>query len=263
MGGKCKFLTYVGGFPLKDNQNETKPQKSKKKLSVILIAVFAALAIIGLLVFLFWPNIKVMFTVLKLKNADVGETFTLGTYEQDGNTSNGAEEVEWILLAKEGDKALVISKYALDCIPYNSDFESSSWETCTLRTWLNDDFYNTTFSKAEKRAIAITTVSADANPKFGTDPGKDTQDPMFLLSVNETEKYVSDRDYLKCKPTKYATYGQIETSKAGHCKWWLRSPGLNPSDATAVGFWGYVYGQGNYVFFQFYGVRPAMWIDLK
>ena len=247
---------------MNDKQNETRPQKNKKKTAIILIAIAAVIALLGLMVFLFWADIKVMFLVMKLKNAEAGDTFMLGTYEQDGNTSNGAEEVEWIVLAQEDDKVLVISKYALDCVAYNTEFESSSWETCTLRAWLNEDFYNATFSKAEKKAIATTTVTADSNPMFGTDPGKDTQDPMFLLSVNETKKYAPDRDLLKCKPTKYATYGQIETNDAGYCKWWLRSPGLSPADATAVGYWGFVYGQGNYVFFQFYGVRPAMWIDL-
>lgn len=248
---------------MKENQTETKAKKGNKKVAVILIAIAAFLVVAALLVLLFWPNIKVMFLKMQLKGAEVGETFTFGTYEQDGNTSNGAEEVEWILLAKEDGKALVLSKYALDCVAYNSEFASSSWETCTLRTWINDDFYNSTFTDVEKKAIATTTVTADANPMFSTDPGQPTQDPMFLLSVSEAEKYITDRDIMKCEPTKYATYGQIETDENnGYCKWWLRSPGLNPSDATAVGSWGFIYGQGNYVFFQFYGVRPAMWIDL-
>ena len=247
---------------MKDNQNETKPQKSKKKVWKILGIIFGCLAVVALLVFLFWSNIKVMFTVLKLKSAEVGDTFTMGTYEQDGNVSDGVEDIEWIVLAKEDKRVLVLSKYALDCVPYNSLFESSSWETCTLRTWLNEEFYNEAFNKSEMGAIAITTVSADKNPAFATDPGKDTQDPMFLLSVNEAETYC-DRTMLQCEPTKYTTYSRVDTDESnGFCKWWLRSPGLNPSDATAVGGQGYIYGQGNYVFFEFYGVRPAMWIEI-
>ena len=95
--------------------------------------IFGSLAVIALLVILLWSNIKVMFTVLKLRNAEIGETFTMGTYEQDGNLSTPPEDIEWVVLAKEGDKVLVISKYALDCVPYNEEFDSATWETCTLR----------------------------------------------------------------------------------------------------------------------------------
>lgn len=237
--------------------------KNKKTRLIIIAAILSVIAVAALLIFLFWPNIRTMFLVQKLKKADAGDTFTLGNYEQDGNIGNKAENIEWIVLGREENRVLVLSKYALDCVAYNSEFASSSWETCTLRSWLNDTFYNEAFSDVEKNIIDITTVTADANPMFGTDPGKDTQDPMFLLSVNEANEYVTDRTIMQCEPTKYAVYGQVETDEVnGCCKWWLRSPGLNPADATAVGALGYIYGQGNYVFFDFYGVRPAMWIDL-
>ncbi|MBR2310417.1 MAG: hypothetical protein IKA47_07785 [Oscillospiraceae bacterium] len=246
-------------------QTETKVKKSNKKLMVILIiAAVVALIATAVLLALFNPTVKTFLVMQKLKKAEIGDTFMLGTYEQDGRKDNGAEEIEWIVLAKEGDKVLALSKYALDAVAYNSLFESSSWETCTLRTWLNEEFYPAAFHNAEKNYIAITTVAADKNPAFATDPGSDTQDPMFLLSVNEAEKYGTDRAVLRCEPTKYAEYSRIQVDERnGYCKWWLRSPGLNPSDATAVGSWGFIYGQGNYVFFQFYGVRPAMWIDLS
>lgn len=248
---------------MENNQTETKTTTTKKKSTVILIAIVAFVVVAAVLIFLFWPNIKTMFLVQKLKKADAGDTFTLGTYEQDGNTGNKTENIQWIVLAREENRVLALSKYALDCVAYNSEFASSSWETCTLRTWLNDTFYQEAFSDIEQNIIATTTVTADTNPMFGTDPGKDTQDPMFLLSVNEAEKYITDRTIMQCEPTKYAIYGQVETDEiTGNCKWWLRSPGLNPADATAVGAQGYIYGQGNYVFFHFYGVRPAMWIDL-
>ncbi len=45
---------------------------------------------------------------------EVGDVIYFGSYEQDNNLSNGKEEIEWIVLAKENRKALLISKYALD-----------------------------------------------------------------------------------------------------------------------------------------------------
>lgn len=246
-------------------ENEVKTNKpGKKKIVTVLAIIAGVLLLAGLLILLFWPNLKVTFLMQKLKNANVGDSFTLGTYEQDGKTDNGTENIKWLVLAKEDDRVLAISKYALDCVAYNSEFESSSWETCTLRTWLNKDFYDGAFSDIEKEVIAISTISADKNPMFSTDPGADTQDPMFLLSVNEAETYGTDRSLLQCEPTEYALRNNIDYDmESGYCKWWLRSPGLMPADATAVGIKGYVYGQGNYVFFPFYGVRPAMWIDLS
>ena len=39
-----------------------------------------------------------------IKNIKVGGTYKFGTYEQDNNTSNGKEDIEWLILAKEEDK---------------------------------------------------------------------------------------------------------------------------------------------------------------
>ena len=98
--------------------------------------------------------------------ADVGDIIEFGAYEQDNEKSNGKEPIEWQVLAKEDNKILVISKYALDAKPYNTEFENVTWETCTLRTWLNETFLDEAFSKAEKSMIQTTEVSADKNPDY-------------------------------------------------------------------------------------------------
>ena len=38
-------------------------------------------------------------------SVSVGDTIFFGEYEQDNNLSNGKEEIEWIVLAKENNKA--------------------------------------------------------------------------------------------------------------------------------------------------------------
>lgn len=203
--------------------------------------------------------------------AEVGSYVLFGSYEQDNDTDNGKEDIEWLVLEKKDDRLLVISKYALDCKQYNESFGSVTWETCTLRKWLNGDFINEAFSSEEKSLISEVTVSADANPEYGTNPGNDTKDKVFLLSIDEVNKYFNTDETRMCAPTAYAkaqgawTCSDYElTSGEATCWWWLRSPGGNQTNAAYVDLDGSVYCIGNYVNYDVYGsVRPALWISLE
>ena len=115
----------------------------------------------------------------QLKNAAIGSYVIFGAYEQDNNLANGNEEIEWLVLARENNRLLIISRNALDSKPYNTEDVSVTWETCTLRTWLNQDFYNTAFSSEEQEMIPTVTVKAEKNNIYGPDPGNDTQDRVF------------------------------------------------------------------------------------
>ncbi len=174
----------------------------------------------------------------KLSQTNVGECITFGNYEQDNKKANGKEEIEWIVLSKEENRTLVISKYALDCKQYNTSYASITWETCSLRKWLNNGFINTAFTDDEKEIIATTTVVADKNPTYDrTNPGEATQDKVFLLSINEANEYFDSDEARKCKPTSYAVMrGAYASDVEGNCKWWLRSPGLNQARAAHVYF---------------------------
>lgn len=86
-----------------------------------------------------------------LGGADVGDTVTFGTYEQNNNYSDGNENIEWVVIDKQEDKIMVVSKYIIAEQPFNTTNEGHiSWENCTLRKWLNNDFLNEAFSDAEK-----------------------------------------------------------------------------------------------------------------
>ena len=143
--------------------------------------------------------------------ANVGESVFFGTYEQDNNTDNGQEGIEWVVLAKEDDKLLVISKYALDCQPYNTEWTDVTWENCTLREWLNDEFFQMAFSEDEQAMIPTVTIANEDTQYYYketdlflyysfqeengyerriTDGGADTQDKVFLLSAFEAENYL-------------------------------------------------------------------------
>ncbi len=199
-----------------------------------------------------------------IKTASVGDTVYFGSYEQDHNASNGKEDIKWLVLAKEGDKALVISKYALDCQQYNTSDTDVTWESCSLRKWLNGTFFSAAFSSEEQSSIISSTVTADKNPLYNTSPGNNTTDKVFLLSIAEVNKYFSSDEARMCASTKYAKAQRAYTDTGnGNCWWWLRSPGSSSNYAANVYFDGSVINRGDGVYSGINAVRPALWIDLS
>ena len=197
-----------------------------------------------------------------MSKAKVGDYITFGFYEQDNNTSNVKKAIEWLVLARENNRLLVISRYALDCKRFNESRTNVTWETCTLRKWLNNDFLNAAFSSAEQAMIPTMTVAAHKNPNCSTEPGNDTQDKIFLLSITEAEKYFSSDSAMKCKPTAYAKTQGAWTNDNGFCAWWLRSPGDHQLLAAYVYNYGGIRRYGDSVDISVDAVRPALWIDL-
>ena len=202
---------------------------------------------------------------------NVGDVYKFGSYEQDNNTANGTEDIEWVVLAKEKggnrNRILVISKDALDCQQFNIPHYIVTWETCSLRKWLNETFLNAAFSESERAMIPSVTVSADKNPEYSRSPGNSTMDQVFLLSITEANKYFSSAEERKCAPTDYAIaqgayqseYDSVDGRKA--CSWWLRSTGYLSDDAADVSSSGYVSTVGDGIH-NYHAVRPALWIDL-
>lgn len=191
-----------------------------------------------------------------------------GTYEQDNDTSNGPEVIEWIVLDVKGDQALVISKDALDVKVYNDEFSGVTWETCSLRSWLNGEFYENAFSEEEQSKINTTHVEAENNNEYGTYTGNDTYDKVFLLSNFEAKALFANDEARKCYPTEYAighkAYvddGLDDPNDIGRCWWWLRSSGDDGRSAVDVGSDGRINDTGSNVVFEHFCVRPALWIN--
>ncbi len=195
--------------------------------------------------------------------AEVGDYVWFGSYEQDNDTSNGKEDIEWLVLDKQDNKLLLLSRYGLDAQPYNTEWTDITWENCTLRKWLNNDFINAAFSADEKAMIPTVTVSADKNPEYSTNPGNATQDQVFLLSITEANKYFNSDGASRCEPTDYAVANGAWESDSGNCWWWLRSPGDTQGSAASVDYGGDVHERGDYVGSGVSAVRPALWINLE
>lgn len=202
-----------------------------------------------------------------LKIAPVSETVFFGSFEQDNDTLNGNEDIEWIVLARENDRVLVISRYALICKPYestriNTNSETSvTWETCSLRKYLNGLFLTHNFSDNELSMIPTVTISADINPKYDTDSGNSTEDQVFILSITEANTYFISDSERQCQATDYCDSKGTYKESNGYCSWWLRSPGYSTNGATCVDSGGVINYNGVNVNQEHFAIRPAMWIN--
>lgn len=212
-----------------------------------------------------------------LGEANVGETVVFGAYEQDGDTANGAEAVEWLVLDVTDGKALLMSRYGLAAMPYNETEEAMTWENCSLRKWLNGEFYETAFSEEEKTEIVLTKLENKDNEEYGIEGGNDTEDKVFLLSVDEAKKYFAadtvvegGRNYnteRAAKPSAYAATKPltIVTNGSwydGSSPYWLRSPGVLNHIAAVVDYNGEIYAFGHGVGEPKDMVRPAVWVEI-
>lgn len=197
-----------------------------------------------------------------------GDIFTFGRYEQDNDLANGSEFIEWQVLTVQNDRALVISRYGLDVKSYIEMAYGSTWESGTLRSWLNDYFYNIAFTQTEQAQILLVTNDNPNNPQYGTPGGNPTTDRIFLLSIGEAERYFSSGGARKVQATAYAKASGIFVDKngSGTSSWFLRSPGSAEvlravvTEDGSVDYAGPVCGiDCDRVF---YAMRPAFWIRL-
>ena len=194
--------------------------------------------------------------------ATTGDIITFGNYDQDGNSENGKEAMDWIVLTRDGNKLFVVSRWLLDNQQFTTDIRkdgnlyksTTSWNECTLRDWLNGTFYNAAFSGEEQGMIQTTTITET----FMSDKNDDSytsEDKVFLLSRSEVDQYMSDDFYSNRYGFPYSG-GYSE-------RWWLRDV------HTLYSYYAY--------FVDSYGikdedigvdnknmaVRPAMWIDIS
>ena len=202
------------------------------------------------------------------RDIEEGSTVKLGSYYLATKDYAGIRPLEWIVLQRKENKALLLSKYYL-CwgdddysIQFHDSPEDVTWEKCSLRDWLNQSFYQDAFDPKEKALILKTTVKAERNPEYpDVDPGNDTEDNVFLLSIEEAKQY-NELEFMKALHE--SLYDQQGGSMAAYS--WLRTPGETLSCAAVE--WleedGYDYTFDIEVFVDNIGcsIRPALWIDL-
>ena len=193
----------------------------------------------------------------KLKSAEEGDTLYFGTYEQDNDQSDGNEDIEWLVLKVKNKKALILSKCVLDYKKFAE--EAVTWKDSNMRTWLNDEFYNTAFEESYQDKIIESTID-----DVDYDGNKiKLQDKIFLLSNEEVEKYCTDSQR-KCRATAYAI-DQSELVSSGESSYWFtRTTGVSSDGEREI--WA---GDEKYTTLIIEGgpsyieVRPAMWVSIE
>ena len=197
------------------------------------------------------------------KNSDykIGETIEFGNYPQE---EDGTEKpIEWIVMKKEGNQVLLLSKYVLDAKPYNEELEAVTWETSDIRQWLNNEFYTTAFNKTEKAKIQTSLIKNEDNSEYGTSGGNDTEDKVFLLSEKEAETLFSNWEERIAKATEYAQKSGVCVDEKKRSVWQLRTPADESDGAAAVSFYGMVDTYGYVVDCRDEGMRPALYLNLQ
>ena len=217
-----------------------------------------------------------------------------GSYEQDGDESNGPEPIEWRIIDQNENGTLLLSRYVLDGAQYNDERTDVTWATSSYRKWLNSDFYNLAFNQKEQAWINTVTLVNEDNPLFGTPGGEDTNDRVFVLSLSELHHYFyfdswdaeNDSGYcssLIARGTTHAVHGGValgvitegyyNRTLAGKnyglgcigmegSNWWIRNVGGESTLACYVNSDGSTGARGsNSVVTYTHGVRPAIYIN--
>lgn len=232
-----------------------------------------------------------------MSNYEKGMTVKFGHYYQ--NNLQEKEAIEWLILDKREDAYLLISKNILDARAYNDTLNDVTWEICTLRTWLNMDFYMEAFDSSERRFICETVNPNKDNTAplrmsmFGLTSGRTnvvsggntTKDKVFLLSWDEYDKYfkrdTNSASLIKLVEVQVAMFHPSDMNQVARAyigidapateyaksrgldstnSIWLRSPGNTSQMAVNTMLGKVLYRPGCEVNDATNAVRPSLWV---
>ncbi len=191
------------------------------------------------------------------------------------------DKYEWRVLDIQDNAALIITEYIIEQRAYHDAYKDTTWADCSLRKYLNDEFYSSFNEADQSRIIPVTNRNPD-NPWYGTKGGADTLDSIFLLSLEEvTCKYFGDSSSILHNPGKNQRYwfqrkDENNSNRIARLEgytwstwWWLRSPGRVNIKTVYVHGDGNIGIQGNNILKGnisdgkcLGGVRPALWLKL-
>lgn len=158
------------------------------------------------------------------------------------------QTITWKVLDAVNGAALIFSTDSVHTMAYHLPGGNITWKDSEIRKWLNNEFTEEYFSPDEQSRILISNVNNEDNPNYHTPGGEPTSDKVFLLSINDVNSFIPDKE-----------------ARALGYTWWLRSPGSNQNNVAIVDSYGNVNMSGNIASNSFgkYGIRPAMWISVR
>ena len=169
--------------------------------------------------------------------SEPGDVITFGEYEQDNDTSNGKEPIEWIVLSVRNEEVYLLSKYVLDAQPLNE----KNTKDCTLDDWLKTGFSQNAFTPEANKAISR----------------------IDLLPKDYIKNYGLTMEQIQPKYTKYALAQNPYKGSASGLMWWLAPDSYSISLGKVAG--PVVCEVGSYErnvcdVTDPCGVRPALWL---
>jgi hypothetical protein len=192
---------------------------------------------------------------------------------------------QWLILDIQDGKALIISKDVIENRAYNAVYEDITWENCALREYLNSSFLQKLIAdpkvREQQNAITETRIINSDNLWYNSNGGNDTTDKIFLLSLEEADKYFGDSGDYQNKKRKFFKDDKFSPDDNGNfitnihdteriaClnnenSWWLlRSPGSDNKTTAIVDFNGSICVDGANVSYNIFGIRPALWLKVN
>ncbi len=151
---------------------------------------------------------------------------------------------EWRVLEVSGNKALLMKEDALRARPFHTEYEPVTWESSSLRQWLNSEYLEKAFTQEERNNILLSSIINEDNPVYSTDAGNNTEDYVFLLSISEALKYKE-------------LFPKLNSNS------WLRTPGNHPDSAAFLSVDGSAMEYGYDVSGEDIKVRPVLWMSIE
>ena len=210
---------------------------------------------------------------ISIQNAIVGGTVIMGQFEQDSNTDNGMEPIEWKVLDVQDGKAFLLSDKILTYKVYNEEvegyvfeFEEKEfvWESSYIRNWLNTEFYDAAFSEDDKNRIIKTKYKSEGGRSYEPEKVSYTSENVTLLSDEEVRTYLGEGESAEAKDTQYACDNKDRWAFDG--KWYLRSS-YEGGKSAPLRYTHYVGVNGKIDWDGYqdteFGIRPAMWVSIS
>lgn len=174
------------------------------------------------------------------------------------------EPIKWRVMDVTNTSASLISDVALDTQKYNQEARDVSWNTSSLRSWLNGYDGSKNQSKTDYRSHNFLDTAFESNEKNILISTKN--DKVTILSEddlkNNTGYGFSNKDRRTCKASAYAQAMGAHLDSFGVCNWWTSANGNSNLTTKYIQQSGEIYTKGYSVAYAGNSVRVAVTIDL-